>query len=97
MLHTRSIGAGLLSQFGPGKFPGNWWMVFGCVVAYLVLTTALNLYSWKVEGEAFLVTRPFRVRRAGGRAGGGTGRVGRGGGGWAGPWSVALGLWERVW
>ncbi|KAG2453530.1 hypothetical protein HYH02_001749 [Chlamydomonas schloesseri] len=55
-----AIGAGLLSQFGPGKFPGNWWMVFGCVVAYLVLTTALNLYSWKVEGEAFLVTRPFR-------------------------------------
>ncbi|PNW75367.1 hypothetical protein CHLRE_12g524200v5 [Chlamydomonas reinhardtii] len=60
LLGFTAIGSGLLAQFGPGKFPANWWMVFGCVVAYLVLTTLLNLYSWKVEGEAFLVTRPFR-------------------------------------
>ncbi|KXZ52744.1 hypothetical protein GPECTOR_8g136 [Gonium pectorale] len=59
-LGIAAIGSALISQFGPGKFPGNWWMVFTCVVAYLILTLLMNLYSWKVEGEAFLVTRPFR-------------------------------------
>lgn len=56
------IAAALYSQFGPGKFPANWWQVFACVVTYIVLTLALNIYSWQVEGDAFLLTKPFKVR-----------------------------------
>ncbi|GLC37872.1 hypothetical protein PLESTB_001485100 [Pleodorina starrii] len=55
-----AIAAAAYSQFGPGKFPANWWMVFSCVILYIVLTFAMNIYSWKMEGDAFLVTKPFR-------------------------------------
>lgn len=55
-----AIAAALYSQFGPGKFPANWWQVFACVVTYIVLTLALNIYSWQVEGDAFLLTKPFK-------------------------------------
>ncbi len=61
MLSLR-VAAALYSQFGPGKFPANWWQVFACVVTYIVLTLALNMYSWQVEGDAFLLTTPFKVR-----------------------------------
>ncbi|GFR43923.1 hypothetical protein Agub_g5059 [Astrephomene gubernaculifera] len=60
LLGLAAIGCALYAQFGPGKFPANWWAVFGCVVAYLVLTIAMNIYSWRMEADAFLVTRPFR-------------------------------------
>ncbi|KAG2498946.1 hypothetical protein HYH03_003136 [Edaphochlamys debaryana] len=55
-----AIGAAVFSHFGPGKFPANWWQVFACVVTYVVLTIAMNVYSMRVEGDAFLVTKPFR-------------------------------------
>ncbi|PNH12812.1 putative signal peptidase complex subunit 2 [Tetrabaena socialis] len=60
ILGVAAISAALYAQFGPGKFPSTWWTVFGCVVAYLILTLAMNLFTSKMEGDAFLVTRPFR-------------------------------------
>ncbi|EFJ45361.1 hypothetical protein VOLCADRAFT_105904 [Volvox carteri f. nagariensis] len=67
MINNVKIGLGIaamaiaaFSHFGPGKFPANWWMVFGCVVSYILLTFVMNIYSWKMEGDAFLVTKPFR-------------------------------------
>ena len=62
------IACALYAQFGPGKFPGTWWTVLACVVLYIVLTVTMNWYSWKAEGESFLVTRPFKVGH-GGRCG----------------------------
>lgn len=55
------MGFALFAQFGPGKFPANWWQVFFCVVAYVLLSCALNWYSSAYEGDAFLVTKPRRV------------------------------------
>lgn len=51
-----AIGLAVLSQFGPGKFPGNWWMVFGCVVGYIVCTTVLNVFCYFVEQDCFIIT-----------------------------------------
>lgn len=76
----RRIACALFSQFGPGKFPANWWMVFGCVVTYVVLTVILNWFAVKWEGDAFLVTKPYRV--SGGEARGGTARVLHSAGDW---------------
>lgn len=57
----RRIGLALYAQFGPGKFPANWWTIFWCIVTYIVLALGMNYYSWRMERDAFLVTRPFRV------------------------------------
>ncbi|GIL46783.1 hypothetical protein Vafri_3674 [Volvox africanus] len=59
-LGLAAIACAIYSQYGPGKFPANWWMVFGCVMSYIVLTFVMNVYSWKMEADAFLVTKPFR-------------------------------------
>lgn len=48
----------LLAQFYPKKFPDNWWLLLGCVIAYGILSTALNLFINHVEGDAFLITQP---------------------------------------
>jgi len=55
------ISCALYAQFGAGKFPQNWWPVFYCVVAYVVLTIVLNVYSYQMEGDSFLVCKPRRV------------------------------------
>jgi Microsomal signal peptidase 25 kDa subunit (SPC25) len=52
-----SILVALYAQFGPGKFPKNWWAVFACVVSYVALTLFLNWFCQKYEGDAFLVTK----------------------------------------
>ena len=60
---TRSIGIALFSQFGPGKFPDTWWTTLGCVVVYSLITGILHVYSWRHEGDAFLLTTPRKVTR----------------------------------
>lgn len=57
-----SIAVALYSQFGPGKFPDTWWTILACVVVYVILTVTLHLFSWRHEGEAFLLTKPKAVR-----------------------------------
>jgi signal peptidase complex subunit 2 len=60
----RRIAIAVYSHFGVGKFPGSWWPLLACVALYIVLSLAMNLYSARVEGDAFLVTRPFQVSGA---------------------------------
>jgi len=59
------IGFALYAQFGPGKFPANWWSVAFCVVCYSALTMAINNYSQRVEGDAYLVCKPRKVGHLG--------------------------------
>jgi len=59
-LGVAAILFALYAQFGPGKFPANWWQVLVCVVCYVILTTILNYYVGKNEGDAHLVTRARR-------------------------------------
>ena len=55
------IGLALYAQFGPGKFPANWWSVAFCVAAYSILTMVINTYSQRVEGDAYLICKPRKV------------------------------------
>ncbi|KAK9828910.1 hypothetical protein WJX72_002748 [[Myrmecia] bisecta] len=48
----------LLAQFYPKKYPANWGLLLGCVVAYVICTAALNLFTTLYEGDAFLITKP---------------------------------------
>jgi hypothetical protein len=57
----RRIGLALYAQFGPGKFPDNWWTVLMCVIGYLVATTALNVYCYLCEKDNFLICLPPQV------------------------------------
>ena len=59
-----------MAQFYPKKWPGQWWVMLVCVLAYGACTVALNLFITRVEGEVFLFTRPRKVRapRAGSAA-----------------------------
>ncbi|KAL6762498.1 microsomal signal peptidase 25 kDa subunit-domain-containing protein [Haematococcus lacustris] len=66
-LGLAAIGFALLAQFGPGKFPSNWWMVAGCVAAYCAVTVILNWFSYKYEGDSYLVTKPSRAGEPGPR------------------------------
>ncbi|GFH18733.1 Tr-type G domain-containing protein, partial [Haematococcus lacustris] len=66
-LGLAAIGFALLAQFGPGKFPSNWWMVAGCVTAYCAVTVILNWFSYKYEGDSYLVTKPSRAGEPGPR------------------------------
>lgn len=52
----------LVAQFYPKKWPGQWWVMLVCVLAYGACTVALNLFITRVEGEVFLFTRPRKVR-----------------------------------
>ena len=54
----------LVAQFYPKKWPGQWWVMLVCVLAYGACTVALNLFITRVEGEVFLFTRPRKVRGA---------------------------------
>ncbi len=47
----------MLAQFYPKKFPDNWYLLLGCVVAYAFLSTVLNIFINNVEGDAFLITK----------------------------------------
>jgi hypothetical protein len=60
----RRIAFALYAQFGPGKFPSNWWAVFYCVVCYVFVTLILNVFCYVKEGDAFLITHKKPVRRA---------------------------------
>ena len=51
-----------MAQFYPKKWPGQWWVMLVCVLAYGACTVALNLFITRVEGEVFLFTRPRKVR-----------------------------------
>lgn len=62
LIHPHRIGFALYAQFGPGKFPANWWSVAFCVASYSILTMVINLYSQRVEGDAYLVCKPRPVR-----------------------------------
>jgi len=55
------IGLALFAQFGPGKFPSNWWSLAFCVGCYAVLSVVINLYAQRVEGDAFLICKPRKV------------------------------------
>ena len=68
-----SIALALYAQFGPGKFPGTWWIVFSCVAGYCVLTSLLHLYSWRCEGDAFVLTKPKVSTARSGHGVGGSG------------------------
>lgn len=37
-----SCGLALLAQFYPKKYPANFWLLLGCVVAYVVLSTLMT-------------------------------------------------------
>lgn len=63
-----AIGLAILAQFGPGKFPANWWMVFGCVAGYVVVTVILNFFSYFVEKDSFLITHVKKAIGVGLRA-----------------------------
>ena len=52
----------LAAQFYPKKWPGQWWVMLVCVLAYGACTLALNLFITRVEGDVFLFTRPRKVR-----------------------------------
>lgn len=55
-----SIALALLAQFWPGKFHANWWIVFWCVVAYVVVTAILTLFCAMREGNAFMFAKPAK-------------------------------------
>eukprot|EP00983_Pelagomonas_calceolata_P064910 1148353-Pelagomonas_calceolata.AAC.2 len=48
-------------EFGPGKFPANWWSVAFCVLCYSALTMVINMYSQRKEGDAYLICKPRKV------------------------------------
>jgi signal peptidase complex subunit 2 len=52
----------LLAQFYPKKWPAQWWIMLVCVLAYGACTLALNAFVSRVEGDAFLFTRPRKAR-----------------------------------
>jgi len=52
----------LLAQFYPKKWPAQWWVMLVCVLAYGACTLALNAFVSRVEGDAFLFTRPRKAR-----------------------------------
>ena len=51
----------MYAQFGPGKFPANWWTVVGCVAAYCIISLVLNVYLYYFENDACLLTKPCKV------------------------------------
>ena len=51
----------LVAQFYPGKLEDSWWPIAGCVALYFVLTGALNLFTWRWEGSAFLFLHASEV------------------------------------
>ncbi|KAF5833179.1 signal peptidase complex subunit 2, partial [Dunaliella salina] len=58
LLGLAAIAFALYAQFGPGKFPANWWSVAFCVLCYSALSMIINMYSQRKEGDAFLVCKP---------------------------------------
>ncbi len=55
------IAIALYAQFGLGKFPANWWPLFYCVAAYVVVSTSMNVYLHYFEVDSFLICKPRRV------------------------------------
>ena len=73
-MRAHRVALALYAQFGPGKFPANWWMVLYCVVAYTIISVFLHFYSLKFEGDAFALCLPRRVSPASADSAPGPGR-----------------------
>ncbi|CAD7696466.1 unnamed protein product [Ostreobium quekettii] len=65
VLGAISIALALVSQFWPGKFHENWWLVLGCVVGYTLVTIILTVFCSVKEGNAFLFTKKKKKGTAG--------------------------------
>ncbi|PSC77014.1 putative signal peptidase complex subunit 2 [Micractinium conductrix] len=49
-----------VAQFYPKKYPDNFWVLLGCVAAYVVLSTAMTVVATVWEKDAVLFTRGLR-------------------------------------
>jgi len=52
------IACAVYSHFGVGKFPGSWYSILYCVIAYIVTNIILYVFCLVKEGDSFLVTQP---------------------------------------
>ncbi|KAL4425565.1 hypothetical protein ABPG75_009581 [Micractinium tetrahymenae] len=50
-------GLALLAQFYPKKHPSNFWLLVGCVAAYVVLSTLMTVIAAVFEKDAILFTK----------------------------------------
>ncbi|KAL4426693.1 hypothetical protein ABPG77_004749 [Micractinium sp. CCAP 211/92] len=50
-------GLALLAQFYPKKYPANFWLLLGCVAAYVVLSTLMTVVASVFEKDAILLTK----------------------------------------
>ncbi|KAG1668421.1 hypothetical protein FOA52_015951 [Chlamydomonas sp. UWO 241] len=65
VLGLAAIAVAVYAQFGAGKFPGCWWIVFACVVVYCALSGGLQLYCHFFESDVYMMTHPKPGARAG--------------------------------
>lgn len=56
-LPSCSCGVACLAQFYPKKYPANFWLLVGCVAAYMVLSTLMTVVAAVFERDAIALTR----------------------------------------
>lgn len=49
----------LYAHIAPGKFPDNWWTVFGCVVGYMLCSALLSAYSHFAGRDVIFLSKPY--------------------------------------